>query len=379
MNFRECVFRVAGLLVPCASVIAQAPWSVSPTAVVNISSATIAAAEHHDMGFASPIGAVRLPNGTIAVAEAHTGSLRLFDQEGVQRISVGRSGDGPGEFRHISWIGQCGGDSVFVWDKIHNRMSVVTAAGTISREFQLTDQAFKANTPFLLSCSRRGTLISQTVPRFPPAKKGEKLDRVTRGAAPIVLHDLQTSKTDTTALVPGSDIAVIGGGFAPMPLGRATSFGIVADRLFVGTGDSSVVRVYQLNGRAAASIRLRLPQRHTTGANYEHAIQELLAQIPTAIHNKIKAKLMKFPRPNPAPSYGLLYTDTDDLVWVTLSLPGDRMTRLRAFDTTGRVRGEVVVPAAVTVFEIGHDYILGKSEDEDGEPHVVMFALRRGK
>lgn len=164
-----------------------------------------------------------------------------------------------------------------------------------------------------------------------------------------------------------------------MPLGKATSFGIAGDRLFVGTGDSSVIRVFLLNGEAAPSLRLRLPRRHTTSANYEYAIQELLAQIPAAIQGKIRERLLKIVRPDPAPFYGLLYTDTDALVWVMLSLPGDRLTRLRAFDATGRVRGEVVIPATITVFEIGRDYILGKFEDQDGEPHVVMYALHRGK
>lgn len=41
------------------------------------------------------------------------------------------------------------------------------------------------------------------------------------------------------------------------------------------------------------------------------------------------------------------------------------------------MRGEVTIPRELTVFEIGHDYILGAFEAGDGEPHLAMYRLTR--
>jgi hypothetical protein len=44
----------------------------------------------------------------------------------------------------------------------------------------------------------------------------------------------------------------------------------------------------------------------------------------------------------------------------------------------GRTVAEVVLPAALDVYEIGLDYVPGRAVDEDeGVPEVHLFALRR--
>lgn len=365
------------LIITGEGLAAQKQWKITPAPTVDITDSGMEMGTGHDMGLVTPIGAVRLPDGTIAVAEAHSGIVRLFDAAGRAKARVGHAGDGPGEFRHISWIGQCGGDSAFVWDKIHKRMSVIASSGRIAREFQLQSRELKSGAPFLLACSKQGLLVTQPVPKLPPPKPNQAHDRVTRGSARINIINLRTSKTVTTLPVPGGDIVIIGGGYAPMPLGRVTSFAVVGQRLLVGTGDSSTIRSFTLDGKAAPPIRLRLPARQTTQAHYERGIDDLLAQVPAQVQQRIRNALLSLKRPNPAPSYGALYPDPDSLIWVNLSLPGENTTRLRAYTLSGVPRGEVTVPIALTVFEIGRDYILGTFEDANAEPHVITFAFGR--
>lgn len=206
------------LIITGEGLAAQKQWKITPAPTVDITDSGMEMGTGHDMGLVTPIGAVRLPDGTIAVAEAHSGIVRLFDAAGRAKARVGHAGDGPGEFRHISWIGQCGGDSAFVWDKIHKRMSVIASSGRIAREFQLQSRELKSGAPFLLACSKQGLLVTQPVPKLPPPKPNQAHDRVTRGSARINIINLRTSKTVTTLPVPGGDIVIIGGG---MPLCRS--------------------------------------------------------------------------------------------------------------------------------------------------------------
>jgi hypothetical protein len=43
----------------------------------------------------------------------------------------------------------------------------------------------------------------------------------------------------------------------------------------------------------------------------------------------------------------------------------------------GRVVARVRLPRALTVYEIGRDYVLGSYSDDDAEMHVVVYRLTR--
>ncbi len=71
-----------------------------------------------------PIGATALhPDGRIAFTQYQDGQVTVYDADGTRLASVGREGDGPGEFRYPQYIGFVG-DSLWVWDSRHRRLSL---------------------------------------------------------------------------------------------------------------------------------------------------------------------------------------------------------------------------------------------------------------
>jgi len=62
-----------------------------------------------------------------------------------------------------------------------------------------------------------------------------------------------------------------------------------------------------------------------------------------------------------------------------LTVPGDADTQFRVFRAEGQAVADVRVPINLTIHEIGADYILGSRQDDDGEQHVVMYRLHRGR
>ena len=62
--------------------------------------------------FADLVGVVRLSDGRIVVADRGSGDLRFYDSAGDFLFRAGSSGEGPGEFRRLAWVGRLPGDSL---------------------------------------------------------------------------------------------------------------------------------------------------------------------------------------------------------------------------------------------------------------------------
>lgn len=90
----------------------------------------------------------------------------------------------------------------------------------------------------------------------------------------------------------------------------------------------------------------------------------------------MRQRMMRLPRPEYVPPYSGVVIDSEDLLWVSFSSPGDVGTHLGVFDEWGRAVAEVALQLNIVFTDIGHDYILGLHQDDVGV-HVVAFELAR--
>lgn len=74
-----------------------------------------------------------LPNGGIVAAYPREHRVRFFDSDGNLTAEVGRSGEGPGEFRQVTSIGLVG-QSLWVSDRAAARVQVFAADGNLERQ-----------------------------------------------------------------------------------------------------------------------------------------------------------------------------------------------------------------------------------------------------
>ena len=74
-------------------------------------------------------------DGRIGVANGGSREVRLYDENGAYLGSVGRSGEGPGEFRSIASIDLIAGDSVVAFDPDLRRVSVFDDDGVYARSW----------------------------------------------------------------------------------------------------------------------------------------------------------------------------------------------------------------------------------------------------
>lgn len=109
---------------------------------------------NHRNGFMT---GVALKSGGLAVLDWTR--VRLFDSAGIQTAVVGREGRGPGEFAGLVWLCTFTGDTVLAYDQTR-RISVISPAGTLVRQFSIPDVATPAS-----GCFEDGSFITQAFTR----------------------------------------------------------------------------------------------------------------------------------------------------------------------------------------------------------------------
>ena len=196
---RAALALVAGALGPISRIEAQsAPvWTVSTTPVTAIGVVDGPA----DQELAGVSGARRLRDGRVVIANGKPLELRLYDAHGKLLRRIGRTGDGPGEFRGRLDLVPAGGDSLFVYDQGSQRLSLFGPDGKLWHEWPASDEgsprgqlvlfrrSFAGGVPAnVTGCLRQ--LLTSVPPPAPPAIRqvvsmgdGHFLVRVDDGAS----------------------------------------------------------------------------------------------------------------------------------------------------------------------------------------------------
>lgn len=382
--FRPPTFPSGGLLL-IAPILAQATLGAcgGHDAVNDVSDSdsilvpTVTIDGSPDLGFGNIESATRFPDGTLAIADGHRRSIALFDSLGRTVGAFGGHGEGPGEFRHPSWVGTCGSESLFVWDFMSGRMTVATSSGEVVRRFRVPADGSQGAAPVSVACSSTGVFAYQPIPHE-MTRSGSDDPHVLRGAGPVWLGDTYGAISATVEDIPTDEFVVVGGGSGPRPLGRQTSLAVSQDRLYIATGDSSYVEAFDLEGTPFGGVSVPSDRPPPTPQAYRQAIEDITRSIHAAeVAAHVTRELRAMPMPETLPPYFGAFTDPEGRLWLVRSPPGESPTRLEAFDSAGRLSGRVALTSAVTVHEIGRDYVLGSVTGPSGRPKVLLFAMDR--
>ncbi len=324
--------------------------------------------EAGELMFVYPSGATQLPNGYTLVGDMYANDLKLFDSDGRLVRTIGRSGAGPFEFRAVSELRRCMGDSVFVYDRLQDRITVIDPVGRPARSFVLTG-ASRSWSAMTFDCSAGGLIASW---RFPVTNARMMMDGSPGTILESVLYLVNPEGVITDSIV---DIPV----YETRPFGRVVQSAIGDGVVAIGTSDSSALDLYSTDGDYLSTVLLLGSIREPTASQYDAHIEQLVAPFPGAdMRAQWRRELRKVPLPEQAPPYSDVIADSEGLFWVVLSLPGDSLTYLRAVNREGSIVVDVVLDSELSVFEIGSDYILGRYDDSEGQVHVAKYRLHRG-
>lgn len=322
--------------------------------------------------------ATRLGDGRIVVANAGASTLEIYGTDGGHLQSVGRAGEGPGEFRALFWVGRAAGDTILGWDSGLARLSIFAPDGRFVRT--VTPRAAVGLFPQAAGAFADGRLLLGIRSPLVPAGSGATVQRDT--VSYVVLAS--TGDVQRVTRVPGSEMLVqTTPGFLmrPLPFGHQTVAVAGAGRVYVGTGDAFEVVSYEPGGRMRTIVRAEHhPARVTRDdiRDYQRSLVTLGAEGDARLRAQDRELLAHAPYPREMPPFVDLKADPEGNLWVQAPRrPAEPNTRWTVFSSDGRALGVVSFPADLAVQEIGRDWVLGTALDENQLEHVRLYRLEK--
>jgi len=323
-------------------------------------------------------GACRLSDGSIVVASSGTDRVEVFAADGRHARSLGRSGDGPGEFRSIFHLACLPGDTVAAWDPLLGRLSVLRSGGEYVRATS-TVPSVGSSFPQLYGILSGGRfVVAAGSPGGVPAA-----GKATRDTAEWLVIGPSGEKAGSVGRFPGTaQIAhadATGMLIRPLPFGLSTVAAVHGDRLYVVTGERYEVRVYDAEGRPRSIVRgdrPRLPVTRSDIDGYRRALVTFGGDAQS--RRRHDALLDDAPYPREMPALAGLGVDVDGNLWVQeTERPGTDTQRWTVFSPDGVARGTLVSPSGMRITQIGSDWVLGIALDADEVERVRLHRLIR--
>jgi hypothetical protein len=315
-------------------------------------------------------GALKLDDGRIVVANGGTNELRFFDSDGQFLYATGGEGEGPGEFRGMAFIYRLGPDSLAVLDFRLFRFSILDANGAFSKNLRVAEGG--NDLPFPHGFFRDGTILAS----IHPSDSG---DYTELGVIqePVTYHRYDRNGghlAELTAL-PGQavyrGVSADGTGFTFSPGHSVRPFAAVGSSTwFWGPGDAFEIQERDTHGSLLKIFRLDREPRPMPAELIREWEEQIRALPPDAAIMR-----RAIPPPEYLPAHQEIVVDRVGNVWMAGYAVLDEDPEWQVFDPSGRWLGEVSIPAAGRVTEIGEDYVVGVWQDDLGVETVRIYGL----
>lgn len=318
-------------------------------------------------------GAVRLPNGQIVVGNrGGEHALLVFDARGTFIRALARKGKGPGEVGYLLWVLRCG-NAVYTGDADGERVQEFGPDLTYQRAFRFASQTYR------LACNDRAQFVHMGWESPNTMREG-----VYRSTARFWLTPADSTAGIPLGTLPGSERFGIyrngkPAGSGPRALGREPALAIGANAAYVALGDSLSLLVFDTKGKPLRPLVAPHVPVRPTAADIDAAIEQRVSEIGESARKLLTEQYRSMPLPAVLPATRHLLVDAVGLVWAQ-AYPSARQNTVTwtLFRPTGGVAARVELPAALTVFEIGRDYLLGGITDEaTGLMEVRMYPVTR--
>jgi len=364
--------------------IVEVPLTEGPArafAVVGGLDVSIGGADDHAVALSNVTGVAAGADGRIFVADGQARTIYVFDAKGSVLDSIGREGEGPGEFRYLAGIELLPGDTLVTWDGWANRVQRFTGNGdfidAVVFNDGMQDRAHR---------TADGTIFS--VGRMPQVMKGSPTDFTVDRDTLALLHRLPTGQIDTVEIAPGRErvqriLRMSNGSLATTmldrPFGRDFLWAGTADGLWFGHNDVFRIRHVDSMGRPDREIRgspLSEPVSRTDATAWKAALE---ANAKTDRGRELIEKQFD-PAVLPAtrPAFTRLVAGESGELWVrAFEWDGTQAGRWLVFSKTGEYVGQVETPPGLRLEAVTRDRILGVARDQFDVPALHVYALAR--
>jgi hypothetical protein len=340
-------------------------WMVVDSAVLDLADSGNAPAYE----FERVTDALWLDDGRIVVADDGWREVRFFSPSGEFIASVGRAGEGPGEFQRIQTISPWRGDSIVVFDQRLDRATVLSENGGV-RTIPLADLSHRPE--YLRALGASGLIGLFSSPAFQPAEPGAY-----RVPYLVIRLDEQGVVLDTLGQIGGREGYWAQGISGPLLIGKDGHLAARGGDAVFGDADSLQYERYREGIGSTQRVRVPTFDLTLSAQEVEDVRQRFLRpQDPPDVRRAVEA----MPFPSSRPAFSKLLIDDEGCLWAaSYRIPGEPEgpRDWQVFDSVGTWLGRVSVPARFSPLDIGSDFILGVWLDPLDVHHVQIRPLVR--
>jgi hypothetical protein len=325
--------------------------------------------------FDRPFSAARLSDATIVVANTGTFELRWYDAGGRHLRTVGRQGDGPGEFRSVDLVGTFADDSLMVYDSRLRRATIYGPDGTLGRSFTLPESLDVTQDIGVLA---DGSLVISRL----GVREGET--GVSREPRTVDVLNPDGTVRATLGVFPSREVSMVippGGGRVSMSVvfGRGVEYMGGGDRIVVGTTDAYSLRHYRADGELVRLIRSDQRRTLVDPAQRDARFEMLPRNGRGSLAQYQQQAIDQMPRYDTMPAFDRIWIDRSLNLWVQDDNGFiSNEARWQVFDPDGVFLARVNMPVGFEVRDIGEDYVLGMVRDELGVERLRLYRLEKG-
>jgi hypothetical protein len=353
---------------------AEERWRLSSDPVVKIG--VLDGTEEYK--FFRACSGLKLDDGRIVVANGGTGELRFFDPVGGFLEAVGRTGDGPSEFRDLQWVWRLRGDSLLAYDFFPGRLSLFDPQGRYVSMLQVVSP--DGRQVFVLGPLEDGSLVVQGAPVWATAGVREG---VFQDSVPVYRYSREGEVVDRLGVFPFTEGFRVeteaGWRMASLPFPRSPVRTAGQSEFVFGPAEEYELQIYAPSGELRRVVRVPEPRRPVTDEDVERFRERRLEALQEGEGGEATARLLRsLPVPEFMPPYERVLIDRVGYVWVAgYRATSDEPQIWRIFEPEGRYLGELKFPNELEVFEIGDDYLLGRWVDELEVEYVHLYELEK--
>jgi hypothetical protein len=340
--------------------------------------------------FAEIVGGGRFSSGEWVLFDRGSRQLRVYTTRGEHLRSVGRAGDGPGEFRDVLHMSVGADDGSYIYDQLLRRVTVVDGSGRIAGTFALTQSA-EGTVPAAVGFAGDAHLIVQSH-LIPRCRQGIVSDDTAvfysvpfqaGGSSQVVAREPGMRRWGNTLNVLDICMGQVVP-FAPGPVAAVTG-----SAMYVAVRDQPVVRRHSMPHGEVQDIHIEgVKRRAVTREAIDRNVERQLASAPRdEIGRELprdrgmqlyERRLQELPYPDSLPLFDRILIDPHSLLWLRLfTLPADTLATWIVTRSDGSIVERLQLPARFKVFDIGAEYIAGQVADELDVQRFVVYSISR--
>lgn len=320
-------------------------------------------------------------DGSILVGSRGAFQVYVFAPDGTLDQTLGREGDGPGEFQAIESILLLPPDSVAVYDAGLKRLTVFGSNGAAARTVDVSS-VLPARGWSRMHPLPDGFALAVGSGLAPRSEPGPY-----RGEAYSFRVTMEGDSAASYGPFPGLAAVRTDQLMGPLPFGGTMHSATRGDRLIIGTADGPQVQEYRPDGALVRVIRWPDRDRRVTSDDMSAFVESLVEGVPEERRASSREMFEAMPHAPEEPAYhNLLVSDHGDL-WVG-DYPGPAAVTSQApmparrwlvIDANGVTTHVVETPHGFRPMRVHDDRLLGVHTDELGVESVLEYRFGSGR